>query len=244
MKKAYTFTVFLILSTKVLFRQSTFETRDKIALSVDIKLTVVNEMYFYKYVLLNGQSAKQSVYKFEIHLSDSIDVDTQETPNNWEGVVFDEGRTLIRWRAGVDDLTGKFKDILRPQSSRDGFSLSAAVPPGIVDYYAEGWAPFPSFQEGEATDSIPGYTDLTPYGPGVVGKTIGPVQQPNLSSMTAFLETLISYTHRSVTLGWLGNDKTRERECEETMRGRDWYGKEEVGKLMRVGTSTATGIAE
>ena len=47
------------------------------------------------------------------------------------------------------------------------------------------------------------------------------------------MDTIASYKHRSVALGWLSNDKSRERECEKTIRGRGWYKKHEIGKIRR-----------
>ena len=64
-----------------------------------------------------------------------------------------------------------------------------------------------------APDSIPGYDDLTPYGPGIVGKTIGPVLPPTPFVALVFLDTLISYKHQSVTLGWLKSK--RDDDCDE-----------------------------
>jgi len=219
MKQIYLCTILTILCSKVIFGQATFETRDKIALSVKIDLATVHRLYSYNYVLINGPSAKENVYKFEIHLTDSIEIDDLHVPKNWDGVVFNEGRTLVRWGADVNDSTGKFKDILQPRGTRSGFSFAALVLPGIVDYYAEGWAPFPSFEEGEATDSIPGYSDLTPYGPGVVGKTIGPVQLPEPFAASIFLDTLLSYVHQAHELGWINN--TRDDDAEEDERAED-----------------------
>ena len=51
-----------------------------------------------------------------------------------------------------------------PGQSLSGFSFFSTGIVGITPYYAEGDVPTPQFAEGQATDSIPGYTDLTPYG--------------------------------------------------------------------------------
>ncbi len=56
-----------------------------------------------------------------------------------------------------------------------------------------------------APDSIPGYDDLTPYGPGIVGKTVGPVLPPTPFVALAFLDTLTSYKHQAFALGWIKN---------------------------------------
>jgi hypothetical protein len=56
-----------------------------------------------------------------------------------------------------------------------------------------------------APDSIPGYDDLTPYGPGIIGKTVGPVSLPSPFVPLVFLDTLISYKHQALALGWIKN---------------------------------------
>jgi hypothetical protein len=52
--------------------------------------------------------------------------------------------------------------------------------PGMIQFYVEGEHPFPNFPEFMAPDSIPGYDNLTPYGRGIVGKTVGPVLPPTI----------------------------------------------------------------
>jgi hypothetical protein len=70
-----------------------------------------------------------------------------------------------------------------------------------------------------ATDSIPGYTDLTPYGPGIVGKTVGPVMPPDPILSLTFLDTLLSYVRQSHELGWINN--TRDDDCEADEKAED-----------------------
>ena len=62
-----------------------------------------------------------------------------------------------------------------------------------------------------ASDSIPGYSDLTLYGPGVVGKTVGPMLPPGPLDPTAFLDTLLSYTVQSRALGWIAEQTTADK---------------------------------
>ena len=55
--------------------------------------------------------------------------------------------------------------------------------------------------------------------------TIGAGDPPTPFVPLDFLDTLISDKEQSVTLGWLRDDRSREHECEETMRGKEWYKK-------------------
>ena len=56
-----------------------------------------------------------------------------------------------------------------------------------------------------APDSIPGYDDLTPFGPGIVGTTIGPVSAHSQFDPTIFIDTMASHKHRAFELGWIKN---------------------------------------
>jgi hypothetical protein len=95
---------------------------------------------------------------------------------------------------------------LAPGASISNFDFISVGTPGFVQYYSEGYAPPPSFPEGMAPDSIPGYDDLTPYGPGIVGKTIGPVLPPEPFVAASFIDTLASYKHQAFALGWIKNE--------------------------------------
>jgi hypothetical protein len=62
-----------------------------------------------------------------------------------------------------------------------------------------------------APDSVPGYTNLTPYGPGVVGRTVGPVLPPDPFDPVRFLDTLLSYTTQCKMLGWISEQTTADK---------------------------------
>ncbi|MGA3287590.1 MAG: hypothetical protein ABSD46_09200 [Bacteroidota bacterium] len=191
----------------------TFETRNKIDLKVGFSLKVINQAYNYNYSLTNGPIAQESVCVFDIRLLTNVPISNLDAPLNWRKVLFTKTPQLIRWHAHVDDETGRYgKNLLGPGVSRSGFSFNSSNSlPGILIYYSEGWAPAPVFEEGEATDSIPGYTDLTPYGPGVVGKTVGPLTVPNPFVPLNFLDTLANYTTQSHALEWIKDDATANK---------------------------------
>jgi len=190
----------------------TFETRNKIDLKVGFRLTVTNQTYNYNYSLTNGPTAQESVYVFNLRLLTNVPISNLSAPLNWRKVLFTKAPQLVRWHAHVDDETDRWKDALGAGISRNGFSFSSSNSlPGILIYYSEGWAPAPVFEEGMATDIIPGYSDLTPYGPGVVGKTIGPITVPNPFVPINLLDTLSSNTNQSRALGWIKDDATANK---------------------------------
>ncbi len=107
--------------------------------------------------------------------------------------------TNIYWQFDSDTSAGG----IPPGGNEDRFGFSSRYLPGIGNYYAEGYHPLPSFPEGMAEDSIPGYDDLTPYGPGVVGHTIVPVLPGKGVSSFTLLDSLDSYVIQSRNLGWI-----------------------------------------
>jgi hypothetical protein len=132
------------------------------------------------------------------------------SPANWDQVLLTDAHVVVRWLArALEDVEG-YVDAVKPRSSRNGFEFRAQSLPSIVTYYAEGEHPIPEFEEGMAPDSIPGY-DLTPYGPGIVGKTVGPMVPPEPFDALAFLDTLLSYTTQSKTLGWIRDQTTADK---------------------------------
>jgi hypothetical protein len=97
---------------------------------------------------------------------------------------------------------------MKPSEKASGFMFRTSYGlPGIVAYYAEGDAPLPKCPEGGAVNFIPGYDDLTPYGPGIVGRTIGPTAPPADFKPIPFLDYIISLKHEAYNLGWIVQGK-------------------------------------
>lgn len=202
----------LIVVTKCCTQEYKIVPHNKIALTPTVNVKLLNNVFEYTFVLNNGVSAQQAVWRFDIIISvDSLKAVT--VPANWEYFVFPVHSTLEWTAIPMDTVEGYIAPIKRGQTI-SGFSFSTPILPGIVTYYAEGDGPTPYFGEGQATDSpIPGYDDLTPYGPGVVGKTIGPVAVPDPFYPLDFIDTLSSYISQSHSLGWINS--TRDDDAEE-----------------------------
>lgn len=171
-----------------------------------------NEKEFeYQYTIKNLKESKQGIWLFSLILSQSIDVYAINSPRGWDdsyGKVETKGYAEMNWGTGGDF------DIL-PDSLQSGFSFHSSSVPGIITHYLEGYAPPPNIEKVDldSLGRVFGYDDLTPYGPGIVGKTVGPVLPPEPFIATAFLDTLLSYTRQSAELGWLG--KERDDDCDE-----------------------------
>jgi len=154
----------------------------------------------YAYQVTNHRDSRQKVWQFYVMTAvPARYVEKIHSAEHWgAGMPQEDSIASVRWGTATE------YDIV-PGESRGGFSFESPSPPGIVDYYAEGYHNPPSFPEGMAPDSIPGYDDLTPYGPGIVGKTVGPVLPPDPFIAAEFLDTLASYKHQAFALGWITN---------------------------------------
>jgi hypothetical protein len=182
--------------------QDTMQRRNQIEVVVAARVEDSNDILHYTYTLTNGPTAQQAIWKFWLITSHNISLQRHRPPSGWRASSgIRDNRLIISWGSPEDfDIA--------PNSSLTGFTFESAAIPGFVTYYTEGYAPPPSFPEGMAPDSIPGYDDLTPYGPGVMGTTVGPVLPPETFAPLAFLDTLLSYTTQSLTLGWITDEST------------------------------------
>jgi hypothetical protein len=155
----------------------------------------------YQYSANNSSESHQDVWIFKVIFSFSPDSILKIFPVRgwWSPVVPIDGPPFWVSYGAPENFR------IKPGNSDSGFGFTTRVIPGIVDYYAEGYHDAPNFPEGMAPDSIPGYDDLTPYGPGIVGKTVGPVLPPTPFVALAFLDTLTSYKHQAFSLGWIKN---------------------------------------
>ena len=193
------------------FSQDSVDVGNKIDLNQHAKVTLMNKAYQFNYLLQNGSKAKQEIEEFTLHCIAGIDVYQMTSANNWDGLFFSQTESLIRWIAAVNDTGDGYINAIKPNVTLAGYSFISNNLPGIVIYYAEGNHSVPTFPDGMATDIIPGYSDLTPYGPGVIGKTIGPVTIPDPFAPLDFLDTLSSYTTQSRALGWIKDDATANK---------------------------------
>jgi len=174
----------------------------------------------YAYQVTNHRDSRQKVWQFYVMTAvPARYVEKIHSAEHWgAGMPQEDSIASVRWGTATD------YDIV-PGESRGGFSFESPSPPGIVDYYAEGYHNPPSFPEGMAPDSIPGYDDLTPYGPGIVGKTVGPVLPPDPFVTRDFLDTLASYKHQAAALGWVGQDVFLNQLDEKLDQARDQLAK-------------------
>lgn len=190
-----------------------YETGDRISISVfgQVSKDIESGIFSYSYTVKSNPQSEQDVWKFRIILPEKGIIINATAPLGWGGPGW-SGKTTkyshlreIKPPYRIGWTTPEGKDI-KPLETVSGFMFQTSFGlPGIVDYYAEGDAPLPRCPEGMAVDFIPGYHDLTPYGPGIVGKTIGTTTPPADFKPIEFLDNIISMKHEAFSLGWIKN---------------------------------------
>jgi len=187
----------LALDLGIAFGQDSLVLGNRIVPGFSVSLSKKNLGLTYSYTLTNGPGAEQEIFRFWLLPPSRLSIDSLRAPAKWYIGIHDEDFLIINCVASDKNI--------KPGSSLSGFSFRSVSIPGIISFYAEGEHPLPRFQPGMATDSIRGYSNLTPYGPGIVGKTVGPVLPPDPFIAASFLDTLASYKHQAFALGWITN---------------------------------------
>ncbi len=203
MKQYFLLLIFVILPYgRAVFSQE-FELRNRITIDVKAHVDLIHGSKFkYSYEITSLPPSQQNVWRFWIITRDTtLPTDITE-PATWFKALISRDTALQQL---VIDWGGPSKEGVKPGKKKGDFSFLSSSLPGLCSYYSEGYAPPPSFPAGMAPDSIPGYDDLTPYGPGIVRTTIGPVAPPSPFIPLVFLDTLISYTRQAFALGWIKN---------------------------------------
>jgi hypothetical protein len=189
-----------------------FQTGDKISIFVSGQASrdTATEIFSYSFTIKSNPQSEQNVWVFDIILREKGIIISAGSPFDWGGPGWSGKPTKYSDRREIKPpykivwTAPEGKDI-KPSEIVSGFTFQTSFGiPGIVDYYAEGdayaWCP-----EGMAVDFITGYDDLTTYGPGIVGKTIGPTAPPADFKPVDFLNYVINLKHQSTSLGWIKN---------------------------------------
>jgi len=216
-KRAFRLALIVLISPMVQAADE-FEPRNRIEsqLTAKVSYKAKQNIFAYRYTVANGKAAKQSIWLLRVSMPDEGLANDLSAPEGW----FKPGYTPkgLGWNATL--RTQAFVTWasqppfhVAPGRKEKGFAFSSTGSlPGIVDYYVEGYAPPPRFNPGGAPSGpIPGYDDLTPYGPGVVGRTVGPVKPPAPLIPAVFVDYLITITEEATQLGWIrGKDTKRD----------------------------------
>ncbi|MCR4300436.1 MAG: hypothetical protein NUV51_02400 [Sulfuricaulis sp.] len=188
-----------------------FALRNRVEAQVNAQAEGTVNQLVYRYGIKNENAAEQSIWRFQMNMRDGGLVSRTEGPSSWfepgikpKGVGYNPALravSFVSWGAPAPAQ-------ISPGSEQSGFVVESNNSlPGIVDYYIEGYAPVPNFEPGTAPSGpISGYHDLTAYGPGVVGKTIGPVKRVEPLIPAVFVDYVITLKHEAKRLGWIKNE--------------------------------------
>ena len=196
----------------------------------------------YLYIFSNSAKSHQSMAKAIIDLQDDYKdnggtIKNIRAPKEKDWGDFPDVGNKMRWIEQYD-TTGK--DILErpPRSSvapgeQISFSFECLGLPSFGHFWAAGWAPWYFTQDVEDSLLRGGYPeyDLHPtdslY---FTGLTVVPRLPFANFDASLWLDTLLSYTHQSVDLGWLG--KNRDDDCENDENPQDGIEKNIERRLM------------
>jgi len=189
----------------------TFDTKDELEIAVDIQVARHIDEFGYSYdveVLPDSRQPLSSFVVFFLNTGVHVLGGTSSTGKKPTSVKTSELNT-VPWGKSVRVgwLPG------RPGIARGGhetFELCANSPPKITDFYYEGRAG--SIQcTCEFGGQLTGYSDLTPYGAGRVGKTLGPGTYP--SNRHEYIVALKRQFDEARKLGWVrSTDAAKEIE--------------------------------
>ncbi len=174
--------------------------RDRFKASVQAAVTGANDSLYFSYIIQNRKGSLQKIETFAVARG-TKSISYVSGPTEWGFDVWTK-QLLLSW----DD---EFLYNLLSQGSSDTFEFSSTALPQIESFYIQGYNTTGTLSD-IFTNSFRGYT-------------LAPADPPSPFFSLDFLDTLISYKHQSVPLGWLKDDKTCKPDCDEIMNGRGWY---------------------
>lgn len=184
-----------------------YETRDEVVSIISAMVSENIKIFEYDYRLINDSQSKQSIWLFDVIIPVENIIDSADFPAGWREPGWSgkklHGLAMPPYSVGWIAQEG---NVMKPSLTQTGFIFRTLFGlPGITNYYIEGYAPLPICEEEleEGDETIPGYHDLTPYGPGVVGKTLGPTAPPADFKPVEFLDYIIRMKHEAYSLGWI-----------------------------------------
>ncbi len=196
----------------------TFYPSTKIVPLVRAWIVLVKDTFRYRYQITNSNLSEDHLSEF--YLPNNSMITNIRKPNDGWYFGYHEVIDKLNWsNTKVNHYTPPGKDYYEigvpPGTSVDGFVYSCTGLPSIVDCF------FQSSRLSGADHELPGdVVDILKTLEGfplnyVKGATVGPVLPPEPFIAITFLDTLLSYTHQSVTLGWLKPKRDGDREDDE-----------------------------
>ena len=166
---------------------------------VSVKANVLNlgTKFNYEYELQSLSTSRQDVWSFTLNYDGNTE--NRSAPNGWI-VLAPRNTNHIGWSS--DDSTSD----IPPGNSLTGFRFQSTGLPSIKAFYVEGFIELPVLETDPDSIIGGGLTENSK-----MGKTIGPKPAPVPFVAVVFIDTLISYTNQSLTLGWTANQLTADK---------------------------------
>lgn len=159
----------------------------------------------YEYTITNGENSKQRLFSFSVEKQSSV-FSINKPNKDWHIGQF-YYRPIVDWynSKGSGGLSNPY-DGIAPDSSASGFSFQSSGLPTIVSSFFEGTAKGLGFPDEPPMEIEEMLDPLIRFPANTVQrKTLGPKDPPDPFIITAFLDTLVSYKHQALDLGWITN---------------------------------------
>jgi len=195
--------------------------RDSMNLTVKVDITFNSETkeYIYTYTIINNKDSsldlEEITFEYEGELS-SVSMPanshglalTAKMPMERYGLteffspLSPNGKNNITWATFSDDR-------LKPNSTRSGHIMSAKGIPGIVTFYARGFALDSNFESNDPEEPADNPELMNIFANSLQGKTLGPVLSPILPPAVLdpvlFTDVIVGYTNEALQLGWISD---------------------------------------
>jgi hypothetical protein len=164
--------------------------RNKVQAIVSATVTQANDSLYFLYVVENKKSSLQRIENFVL-MTDKDAITNSVGRHGWD-FIKDYYKPRIIWL----DIPALY---LLSQGEKDIFVIETKTDlPGINYFYMQGYN---------------GHSDVDDiYTNSFHGSIISPTSPPNPLTTSVFLDTLVSYKHQCVTLGWLTNGSAHEKD--------------------------------
>ena len=154
----------------------------------------------YNYTVENDSTSKQAIVRFSVEKPYEYVYAGSDGPNNkWFNYYSSNWEYIYNWDVNDDFHEFPF-DYLLQGSIRTGFKLETETPLVYIGKY---------YIQGKNGKRIADDDNL--FENSFKGKTICGKPAPDTLVYTNFLDTLITYTDSSYTLGWITNEQTKDK---------------------------------
>ncbi len=174
----------------------TFTTANNLIAKVSADIIRENDLLRYTYVVENSSTSQQSIGSLYVSVSTDSLSDFY-FPNDWDGGLW-TGHRLF------DCFTEKDSSLIKPGFSLDSIYFSSPGLPVISKYYIQSLSYKLNYNTMDP-DSLDTMYYNNVLSNSYTGYTIGAADPPSPFIQINFLDSLISYKHQALSLGWIDN---------------------------------------